>query len=213
MALVSRFVTTCSMRVRSHDPSTGPGIETSIAEPVSFACSRSRPVTSRTRSSSGTRSKRSTSRPAVSRDTSSRSSTRLTSRSVVCELATSARPSFSSLAASRGPGSLLRPDRRRQPQLQRRQRRLQLVRRDGDELVARADGEPPLGQRRGQRHHADRGDRQVDVGHQQALVDRARGEVAARHPGRRDRHGGEQDHRAGDAALLEAQRRPDQQRA
>ena len=51
--------------------------------------------------------------------------------------------------------------RRPQPQLERGQRRLQLVRRDRDELVASADRGAALGQRRRQRQHADRGDRHV----------------------------------------------------
>ena len=67
---------------------------------------------------------------------------------------------------------LAHSNRRAEAQLERRERRLELVRGDGDELVARPDRRAALGQRGRQRQHADRRDARVALHQQQALVRR-----------------------------------------
>ena len=205
-------MTICSTRMRSQRPTIGSGIETSMREPVSAACSRSRPATSPTRSASSNGLE-------VQRQPSRRQARHVEQIVDEADEPVGGRSRggqgapqllFGRRVARRG--APVGPGRRRQPQLERGERRLELVRRDRDEFVADTDRRAPLGQRRDQRQHADRRDRHVAIGHQQAFVGRARREIAARR--RRRRHGDHRDQqqRRRDPALLEAQRRPDQQR-
>ncbi len=208
IAFVSRFVTTCSMRRAI--PAADDRLRERrrrCCEPVSAACSRkpARDVANQIDERHGLEVQHEPSRgqPRDVQQIVDQADETVGRRPA----AASARASFSSPGVARN-GGCWRPDGRRQTQLERGERRLELVRRDRDELVAGADRRAPLRQRRGQRQHADGGDGHVAVGHQQPLVRRARGEIASqrRRRGHRD-HRHQQQSRRG-ATLLEAQAPP-----